>query len=241
MFKITYILPTIDELDNLKILIPRILSLDICEKEIVVVDDSLGDETQKYLENGYNAKVVSFVKGERQGLLSAIKKGISASNGNLIVWMDADLSHPVELTLQMYNWINQGYDLVSASRYLPESVDENVRGGFVIFLHKVLTRILNFFCKKLILGSCTDFTSGFLMVKSKVLETLIFNGGYGEYYMELLSSADKNKYKIKEISYHSPRRVYGESKTANNIFELISTGYPYLKKLVKLTLAKGLS
>ena len=130
--------------------------------------------------------------------------------------MDCDLSHPPELLTAMYDyctWMNA--DCVLASRYLPSSIDKTHQGKLFIKIHKLLSFMLNKICQFLI-SQITDYTSGYIMVHRKRLETIDYSGDYGEYFMELCGNL-KPKMLHFEVPFYSPPRKHGQSKTATHI------------------------
>ena len=96
--KVSIVVPTYNEAENMKILIPRInKSLAGYNHEIIVVDDSSPDRTAeiaKMLSKDYPVKV--FVREGKLGLASAILYGFNKSDGDVLGVIDADLQHPPE-------------------------------------------------------------------------------------------------------------------------------------------------
>jgi dolichol-phosphate mannosyltransferase len=63
--------------------------------------------------------------GER-GLSTAVLNGLCAAEGEVLVVMDADLSHPPEKVLDLVNAIKEGADFAVGSRYMRGgSTDDN--------------------------------------------------------------------------------------------------------------------
>ncbi len=90
---ISVIIPTYNERENLKKIIPMIHDiLKDRDYEIVVVDDNSPDgtwEIAKELSKKYPVKLL--MREERQGLATAVIDGIKIAEGKIIVVMDADL------------------------------------------------------------------------------------------------------------------------------------------------------
>ena len=238
--KISLILPTLNEENNIVELVERIEKClpQICE--IYIVDDGSKDRTIDQINSlKSNFANIHLIQRNEQGLLSAIKRGIKESKAPLVAWMDCDLSHPPELLTAMYDyctWMNA--DCVLASRYLPSSIDKTHQGKLFIKIHKLLSFMLNKICQFLISSQITDYTSGYIMVHRKRLETIDYSGDYGEYFMELLWQLKNQKCSIFEVPFYSPPRQHGQSKTATHIFGLFLNGQKYLRKIISITLVK---
>ncbi len=97
---ISIILPTYNEAENLKIIVPKlsqVLNDENIEAEIVVVDDNSPDGTAytaQKLADKYTVRV--FCRKNVRGLATAVMKGFELAQVYVCVVMDADLSHPVE-------------------------------------------------------------------------------------------------------------------------------------------------
>ena len=84
--------------------------------------------------------------------------------------------------------------------------------------------MLRIILKILYLKACVNHKGFGLFSKSNFEKS-----NYGEYFVYLVADLLKNKVNIKEIGYICETRIHGESKTASNLFQLISRGIPYIK------------
>jgi len=240
--KVSVILPTYNEKDNVLLLILDIQSqLNNQEYEIIVVDDDSPDGTWKVVQKlGEKDEKIHLIRRRgKSGLTSAISDGIDSAKGNVVVWMDTDLSMPPEKIKDLLEKIDDGYDLSVASRYVPG-------GGMVIieksqdsFLAIFLSLAMNVVIQRMLDPSFKDYTSGFVAVRRKVLEDIELRGDYGEYFIDFIYRAIKKGYKIAEVPYVCGARKYGVSKTGTNIVQYLYRGRKYLWTTVKLRLTKG--
>ena len=242
MNKVSIILPTYNEKDNISPLILGIQSqLNNQEYEITVVDDDSPDGTWRIVQElKKNDEKINLIRRRgRSGLTSAISEGIDSSSGDIIVWMDADLSMPPEKIKDLLERVNDGYDLSVASRYVPG-------GGIVLieksqdsFLSAILSFVMNFVIQHLLDSSFKDYTSGFIAVKKEVLENIKLRGDYGEYFIDFVYRSMKKGYKVTEVPYICGARQYGISKTGSNLLQYVKRGQKYIWTAVRLKLTKG--
>ena len=123
--KITIALPFNNELDNLKILIPKICEILNYDKEIDyelnLVDDLSNDGSYEFckkfiLENKLEKKINLF-RLEKKGFQSgALKKAFDQSNGDYIISMDTDLQDDPKYLPQFLDNIKKNFDVIIGVR-----------------------------------------------------------------------------------------------------------------------------
>lgn len=201
--KLSIILPTYNERENLRPLVKEIL-IYLPNAEIIIVDDNSPDGTgtiaEKLSEDG---RVFVLHRKERLGLTSALSDGLSKAKGEIICFMDADGSHsPFYLPLFL-NEIDKGADMVLGSRYMPGGGVQNWT-FFRHLLSKLAIRGVRF------LTSVSDPMSGFIFFRREVMEDVkIQSKGY-KVGLEILVKG--NHRVIKEIPYIFRNRIHGKSK-----------------------------
>lgn len=91
--------------------------------EVIVVDDGSWDDTALIADGATKRMSLKLVKHEvNQGLAAALRTGLTVAlrtvkEGDVIVTMDADNTHPPQLIRGMVVKIEDGYDIVIASRF----------------------------------------------------------------------------------------------------------------------------
>lgn len=119
--KISIIIPTYNEKDNIAPLLSRVdKALTGYDHEILIVDDNSKDgtiELASELAAKYPVKVL--VRRNERGLATAVVHGLKSAAGQIIGVMDADLQHPPEVIPDLIKAIQDGADMVVASRYIP--------------------------------------------------------------------------------------------------------------------------
>lgn len=227
---ISVILPTYNERENIQELINSILNILRSPIEIIVVDDNSPDKTWEIVARASKVnKNIKLVRRLRQrNLASAIGDGVSSTQGEKIVLMDADFSMPPDILTRMLSYLDS-FDIVVGSRY--------VKGGRDLrssFFRVFCSRIFNLFARCLLNSAIKDLTSGFLAFKKTAIDLSSIRGQYGEYCIGLLYEAEKNSLRIMECPYHCISREKGQTKTDPNIFRFIKLGILYISCVLKL-------
>ncbi|MCE4611365.1 MAG: glycosyltransferase family 2 protein [Desulfurococcales archaeon] len=120
---VSIVIPTLNEAPNIEPLVSRLVtalegSIGGCF-EVIFVDDESIDGTpeviMKLAEDDSRLRLLSR-RGER-GLASAILRGLREATGKYAVVMDADLQHPPEDVPRLLKALEEGADIVVASRY----------------------------------------------------------------------------------------------------------------------------
>jgi dolichol-phosphate mannosyltransferase len=213
------IIPTYNERENIKELIPEILNLNL-GFSILIVDDNSPDGTADAVEE--LAKKFSGVyilrRQQKDGLGRAYLAGFKwalARDFDIIFEMDGDKSHSPEFLPKFLEKIKEN-DLVIGSRYY--------QGRISVInwdLRRVFLSIVGSLYAKMVTGvPVSDATTGFKCFRRKVLEAInldnILSDGYS-FQIEMNWRAYKAGFKIGEIPIIFYERKYGESKISSNI------------------------
>ncbi|MEH6834395.1 MULTISPECIES: glycosyltransferase family 2 protein [Falsihalocynthiibacter] len=117
---LSIVVPAHNEEGNIEQTINAIMSevvrLNI-STEIIVVDDGSADATFKTASNMGQHFPVSVLRLSRNfGKEHAISAGLSASTGNIVAIIDADLQEPISYLEEMLGELKNGYEMVYAVR-----------------------------------------------------------------------------------------------------------------------------
>ena len=212
------IIPTYNELDNIRKLIPDIL-LKYDNLDVLIVDDNSPDGTGAYVAElaEINMHVRLITREKKMGLGTAYIQGFkyAMQNGyDFIFEMDADYSHdPSEI--ENFFTAAKEYDLVLGSRYL---TGVNVINWPMRRL--MLSYLANFYTRVITGLPVHDATGGFKCYRRKVLEAInldkISSNGYA-FQIEMTYKAWKKGFSIGEIPIIFVDRVKGNSKMSKKI------------------------
>lgn len=93
---LSVIIPTLNEADNLALLVPRLhAALSPRRYELIIVDDNSQDNTPAVcaeLAQSYQLRLI-VRRQPKDGLSGAVMEGIAAARGEVLLVMDADLQH----------------------------------------------------------------------------------------------------------------------------------------------------
>lgn len=124
MAGISIVVPTLNEADNIDPLMRRIFKVvlpDGISREIIFVDDNSTDDTAERVLAWSSTHPVRLIRrnGGAGGLASAVIVGTHEARYDIILVMDADLSHPPEKIPEMIQPLLDGsHDMVIGSRYV---------------------------------------------------------------------------------------------------------------------------
>jgi len=117
---ISCVVPAFNEAQNLPRLLPVLidqLRLLTNSWEIVIIDDGSSDTTLATLQPWLNGPgVVCLALSRNFGKEAALGAGLDHARGDVVITLDADLQHPVELLAPMLTSWREGSDMVYAVR-----------------------------------------------------------------------------------------------------------------------------
>lgn len=163
--------------------------------EIIVVDDGSTDDTSKIVRQqcAYpNLKLITLPQNRGKG--HAVKAGVLASKGNLVLVTDADLSVPLGDFDKLHQSFSPDVPVVIGSRGLKESKVKN--SWYRVLLGKFGNTLVQF-----IIPGIVDSQCGFKLFEGSVAREVFRRqrlDGFG-FDFEVLFIAQKFKYPIREV------------------------------------------
>jgi len=185
--------------------VPRLAAaLAVSTWELIIVDDGSPDGTADLAESYADVHPVRVVRRPgKAGLASAVLAGFAQARGDVLVVMDADLSHPPEAVPRLALAIEQGADLAVGSRYVAGGGTEDwplkrrVVSRAACLLGNVLVPI-------------RDCTSGFFAIRRSALDGVRLNPIGFKIGFEVMARARYTR--AVEIPYVFRDRELGKSK-----------------------------
>ena len=141
MTQFSVVVPTLNEAENIHLLLTRIFALDLepSSFEVIFVDDGSSDGTADQIRSWKEYSNVRLIeRQDKPDLTASILAGAAIANSDIIVVMDADLSHPTERLSAVVKPVLDGdYDVAVGSRYVPGGSVENWP-----FYRRLLSRVV---------------------------------------------------------------------------------------------------
>ncbi len=159
--RLSIILPAKNEAGGLGKTLPALKKL-YPAAEIIVVDDGSTDDTASIAHNG-GARVVSHPYSKGNG--AAIKSGVRAATGEILVFMDADGQHKPEDVARLLARLNEGYDMVVGARSRASQA-----GAHRAAANGLYNRLASWMVEQQV----EDLTSGFRAVKAGLFRQFLY-------------------------------------------------------------------
>ena len=220
--KITVVVPTYNERENLPVLVDQLMALEGLDLGVLVVDDGSPDGTGQIAEElgeTTGGRVSVLHRTVKDGLGRAYVAGMTKAldeGADVVIQMDADLSHPVTAIPVMMRQIQSGSDLVIGSRYVP--------GGSTAtdwpWYRKALSAWANFYVNAILRVGIKDATAGYKAWQADALRSIdiasITSNGYS-FQVEMNYRAVNRGLRITEVPILFTERAEGASKMSHKV------------------------
>ena len=206
--RITVVVPTYCEAENLPHLIDRLgkvreqSGLDL---DVLIMDDNSQDGSAELIAARPEKWVQIVVRTQDRGLSPSVLDGMKRATGDVLVCMDADLSHPPEAIPQMLHKLEEGADFVIGSRYVQGGSTSDDWG----FLRWLNSRVATLLARPL--TSARDPMAGFFALRRSSFEAgHDFNPVGYKIGLEFIVKCGCER--VVEVPIHFEDRLLGKSK-----------------------------
>lgn len=201
--KISVVIPTLNEVSTIKMVLDS-LPKDIIS-EVLVVDGGSTDGTAELVKSlGY-----PIYEEEGRGFGAAFATGARKATGDVVIFMNSDYSHDADDISKFLEKINEGYDMVMASRYMQDGGSEDDD-----WLHFIGNRIITFAANLVHGANFSDILYFYLAAKKDIFDKVKTTAEGFEYCIELPIKAHKAGFKIVQIPSFERKRAGGQAKVS---------------------------
>ena len=217
--RVLVIIPTYDEAENIPDVVGRVHAA-VPDAHVLVVDDNSPDGTGDLVEAmaADDAELHLLRRAGKAGLGSAYRAGFAwgaAEGFEVMVEMDADLSHDPAALPSLLARVDDGADLAIGSRYVP--------GGSIPdwkWHRKALSRWGNRYAGAVLSLDVADATAGYRAYRASALADIDLDSvradGYG-FQIEMADRVARNGGRIDEVPISFTDRTRGTSKRSGRI------------------------
>jgi dolichol-phosphate mannosyltransferase len=222
------VLPTYNERDVIVGVVGEILDA-VGDVEVLVVDDDSPDRTWEAVETAFAGDCRARPRRIGRRGLRRRCQGIGATEGDVVVWLDADGSMPADVIRACRR--HRGADVAVASRYAAGGKDARDSTARIL-----ASRAINTFGTLWLGGPVRDWTSGFVAARRAALQRVPIRAdhAYGDYCIDFLHRACRQGLRVVEVPYACVERRAGTTKTSPNLRRFAALGLRYVHTIRRL-------
>ncbi len=174
---LSIVIPAYNESATIRVILDKVTTVPLnfgLQRQIVVINDSSNDNTQKIVEDyiaenikkSSSAEILLFNNTKNSGKGYSIREGIKKATGDYIIIQDADTEYDPREYNRLLTPIMEGFaDVVYGSRFMGENPHR-----VLFFWHSIGNAILTFFSNMLSNLNLTDMETCYKLFKSEIIK-----------------------------------------------------------------------
>jgi glycosyltransferase involved in cell wall biosynthesis len=202
--KLSVIVPAFNEEPTLAKVVDKLLAVPYL-REIIIVDDCSTDGTARIAEQlaRTHPQVRTLRHARNAGKTAALKTGIAATQGEIVIVQDADLEYdPAEIINVIQPILDGVADVVYGSRFMVRKASR-----VLYFYHYLANKGLTFFSNLLTNVNFSDVETGYKAFRGEILREMIINSSKFGFEIEVTAKVCK----LGCATYEVPISYYGRT------------------------------
>jgi glycosyltransferase involved in cell wall biosynthesis len=205
--QISVIIPVFNESKTIREIIRRVQATGLVN-EIVIVDDGSKDGTREILadlDGKDGIRVILHPKNQGKG--SAVRTGIQAAIGEIVIIQDADLEYDPREYPNLLRPLEEGIaDVVYGSRFLGAARRP------ILYWNMVANKILTFMTNILYNNILSDMETGYKVFRRDIIKDIPLHSRRFDFEPEFTAKILKRRIRIYEVPIAFNPRDYSEGK-----------------------------
>ena len=205
--RVSVVIPVYNEAQNIEEILKRVRATTLVW-ELVVVDDGSQDGTRDLLQKLDGKDGLRVILHEQnQGKGAAVRTGLQAARGDVILIQDADLEYSPHDYPALLEPIEEGIaDVVYGSRFLggPRRV--------TMFWHMIANHLLTLITNILYDTILSDMETGYKVFRREVVDGIKLRSNRFNFEPEVTAKVLKRHYRIYEVPISFNPRDYSQGK-----------------------------